>query len=158
MNRKPQPLYRKVNTRTRGVHHGAGGDFRHERNTKRNTQADDARGPMRGRDDRGLDYTPLFKFLLASVGKDWDVVLSEALARLDRKEPVFWMVAVGEAEKRDHVRLGDRSYFSGLFVDERNTLQRVAPELTVEKMVPSCACCTHTFNGVAFTRRWEGMG
>lgn len=68
-----KPLYRKVNTRARGVRHRSGGEYRHERNSKRERRNEDAevsRGSMHGRQQRGLDYTPLFKFLLSKVGKE----------------------------------------------------------------------------------------
>lgn len=149
-----QPLYRKVNTRARGSHHNVGGDFRHVRNTKAFARSDAKRGPMRGRNDRGLDYTPLFRFLLSSVGKVWNDVYAEAVARLDRPDPIFWMVAATEADKQAVVRIGESTYYSGLFVDDQNTLRVVDPKATVETMEPSCRCCTHTFNGVPYIRPW----
>jgi hypothetical protein len=30
--------------------------------------------------------------------------------------------------------------------------------LRVEDMEPTCACCTHTFNGVPFTRKYVPPG
>ncbi|MDP1183677.1 hypothetical protein Q6285_30915, partial [Klebsiella pneumoniae] len=66
---------------------------------------------------RGLDYTPLFRFLLSRVGQDWDEVYSEAVARLDLKDPIFWMVALREMDEQDYIRAGEASYFSGLKVD-----------------------------------------
>jgi hypothetical protein len=149
---RPTPLYRKVNTKARGVRHRVGGDFRHQRNTKAFEESDVSRAPMRGRDDRGLDYTPLFKFLLSKVGTRWDDVYSEAIARLDRAEPVFWLVALAESDRRPFVCVGESTYYSGLFVDDDGSLQVVDPSRTVETMTPSCGCCTHTFNGVPFTR------
>ena len=154
--KREKPLYRKVNTKARGVHHGVGGDFRHERNTKRFKASDATRSPMRGRDDRGLDYTPLFRFLLSSVGKNWNDVFTEAVTRLDKQDPIFWVVARAEVDKQDVVRIGESTYFSGLFVGADNTLQVVNPQVTVEQMTPTCPCCTHTFNGIRFTRKWAG--
>ncbi|HEV7559841.1 MAG TPA: hypothetical protein VGO00_30395 [Kofleriaceae bacterium] len=150
-----KPLYRKVNTKARGVHHGTGGDYRHARNTKRERASDDPRGKMRGRSDRGLDYTPLFKFLLSKVGADWDDVYSEARSRLDREEPIFWMVARVEADRQSVVRLGDSTYFSGLYIDPNNRLAIVDVDQSVATMMPRCACCTHTFNGTRFVRRYR---
>ena len=34
MLKEKEPLYRKVNTRARGVHHDFGGDYKNDRNTK----------------------------------------------------------------------------------------------------------------------------
>jgi len=149
-----RPLYRKVNTKARGVNHHVGGDFRHERNSKRFDRSDATRGPMHGRDDRGLDYTPLFRFLLASVGNNWDEIFQEAVARLDKADPIYWLVARRDEEQQEIVRIGESSYYSGLFVDESGRLQLVNPRVTVEQLRPSCACCTHTFNGIRFTRKF----
>ena len=100
---------------------------------------------------RGLDYTPLFRFLLSKVGCDWSVVLKEAQSRLDKDEPIYWMVVIEETETcahthPDYFRSGENSYHSKLFVDD-NKLQLVNPEFRNEHLYPSCSCCTHTFNG-----------
>jgi hypothetical protein len=110
---------------------------------------------MHGGQQHGLDYTPLFRFLLSRVGRDWDGVYREAVSRLDKAEPIFWMVARSEAEKKRHVLIGESSYFSGLYVDDQNRLAVVDPTLRVEQMTPSCPCCTHTFNGVRFTKAYQ---
>lgn len=146
MNQKP--LYRKVNTRTHGVHHRFGGDYRDERQPNLEDGAEGLRASMHGRQRRGLDYTPLFRFLLSRVGEPWEPVLREAAARLDRVEPIFWLVARSAAERRDCVRIGEASYYSGLYVDACGRLQLVNPSLTAADLVPGCRCCTHTFNGV----------
>lgn len=105
---------------------------------------------MRGTHQRGLDYTPLFKFLLSKVGQRWDAVYSEASARLDKKEPIFWLVARSDAQRRDYVCTGEATYFSGLYVDDEGILRVVNPSLGAAGMQPTCTCCTHTFNGVRF--------
>lgn len=99
---------------------------------------------------RGLDYTPLFRFLLSKVGQNWDEIFSEARSRLDKTDPIFWMVAMNEQEKKDYVRVGESSYYSGLFVDENGILQIHNPNLKAVDMMPFCNCCTHTFNGKLF--------
>ena len=106
----------------------------------------------------GLDYTPLFRFLLSRVGDDWSEVHSEAVARLDDPEPIFWMVARPGAERRPYVVTGENAFFSGLFVDEENRLRLVDPDLGNEDLTPSCPCCTHTFNGKPLLRRHPGWG
>jgi len=103
----------------------------------------------------GLDYMPLFNFLISRVGDDWNEIYSAAIARLDRPDPIFWLVARSEAEKRPFVRVGESSYYSGFFINQDNRLARVDPELRVEDMKPLCACCTHTFNGVPYVRKFE---
>lgn len=143
-----EPLYRKVNTQTHRVHHDTGGNFRTERQGLE--ESDASRGAMHGKSRRGLDYTPLFRFLLSRVGSEWDGVYSEAVARLDRPDPIFWLVARHEHERRDKVRVGESTYYSGLYVDEAGILQLVDPHLRPQDLSPSCTCCTHTFNGVRF--------
>ena len=157
MTHESKPLYRKVNTRARGVGHRHGGDYRHIRNSKGEKDSDRLRGSMKARTQRGLDYTPLFKFLLASVGRPWVEVHSEAVARLDKEEPIYWLVALREDERTEVVRVGESSYFNGLYVDEAGVLQIVNPAITVESLTPSCACCTHTLNGVRFTQKAPGV-
>ena len=149
MNRQKKPLFRKVNTKARGVRHNSGGDYKHSRNVKRDN-LEQVKGSMHGKKERGLDYTPLFKFLLSKVGQDWNEVFSEANARLDKAAPIYWLVAMNPEEKKEYVRTGESSYFSGMFVDENGNLQLVNPELSAKEMVPFCACCTHTLNGKVF--------
>lgn len=153
---QPSPLYRRVNTRARGVHHHTGGEYRHDRHSKQTLQSDANRQSMHGPVRRGLDYTPLFRFLLSRVGKPWREVHSEAVARLDREEPLYWLVALHPHERQDYVRIGESSYYSGLYVDEAGNLQIVNPSLGPSSLTPGCGCCTHTFNGVRFTQRYVG--
>ena len=100
-----EPLFRRGNRRARNVDHGHGGDFRHQRNTKRERDSDQTRGSMRQGRRRGLDYTPLFRYLLSKIGEGWGEVFSKAAARLDSTEPLFWMVARQPHERQDYVRL-----------------------------------------------------
>lgn len=149
MNRPKGPLYRKVNTKARGVHHNFGGDFKYSRNKKRDTP-EQVRGSMHGKKERGLDYTPLFKFLLSKIGEEWNEVFREASARLNKTDPIFWLVAANEGEKEEFVRVGESTYYSGMYIDEEGKLQLVNPELKAKDMRPFCSCCTHTFNGKLF--------
>jgi hypothetical protein len=112
---------------------------------------------MHGKVRRGLDYTPLFKFLLSKIGSDWNDVYSEAVARLDRPDPIFWLVALHEHERREWVCLGESTYYSGLYVNADGRLEAVNPDLGPSSLSPGCDCCTHTFNGVRFTRRFRGF-
>lgn len=146
------PLYRRVNTRTHGVHHNSGADYRHQRNSKATKAFEGSRAPMHGKAARGLDYTPLFKFLLSKVGQRWDDVFSEAVARLDRKEPIFWLVARNELERKELICTSEATFYSGLYVDDQGMLQVVNPALSAATMTANCSCCTHTFNGVRFSR------
>jgi hypothetical protein len=104
----------------------------------------------------GYDYTPLYKFLLSRVGSNWDEVHSEAVSRLDREEPIAWMVAADRSVGVPYIRTGESTYFSGLYVDKYNKLAIFDPSLTYETMLPTCACCTHTFNGTRLTTPFAG--
>ena len=149
MNKEKSKLYRKVNTKTFNVHHNFGSDFKNTRNKKKET-LEQTKGKMSSKTERGLDYTPLFRFLLSKVGKNWDDVYSEAKSRLDKTDPIFWMVALREEDKKDYIRIGESSYFSGLHVDENGVLQLCNADLKAVDMKPFCDCCTHTFNGKLF--------
>jgi len=144
-----KPLYRKVNTKVRHVQHDLGSDFKYSRNKKRETP-EQTLGKMSGTKERGLDYTPLFKFLLSKVGTAWNDVFSEAKSRLDKTEPIFWIVALNSDERKDYVRVGESTYFSGLYVDENGILQLTNPTLKASDLTPFCNCCTHTLNGEVF--------
>ncbi|HWY33353.1 MAG TPA: hypothetical protein VNX68_01825 [Nitrosopumilaceae archaeon] len=150
MNKDIKPLYRKVNTLARGCHHQFGSDAKYDRHTKKGVSKS-----MKKNVERGLDYTPLYKFLLSKVGEDWDLVHSQAVKRLDKEEPIYHLVARNDTEKKDHVRCGENSLYSGLFIDSDNRLQKVKPDLRNENLTPSCACCTHTFNGVPLVKKFE---
>jgi len=148
---KKNPLYRKVNTKAHGVHHDFGSDFKEARNTKRYDSTKMKHGVQ-----RGLDYTPLFKFLLSRVGQEWDSVYSEIVSRLDKEEPIYWLVSKNRESAKEYVRIGESSYYSGLFVDIKGILKVFAPEVGAETLEPQCKCCTHTFNGIVFTKKYKG--
>jgi hypothetical protein len=149
------PLYRKVNTTAHGVHHRSGGDYSDHRSSKRSAESEGVRSKMHGRKRRGLDYTPLFRFLLSKVGEDWNTVYSEAISRLDRPDPIFWLVALNDEDAQAYVGTGESSYFSGLRVDENLLLQIVDKTMGPHSLPPECKCCTHTFNGARFTRPFD---
>lgn len=102
---------------------------------------------------RGLDYTPLFRFLLSNVGNEWDTIHREAVSRLDKPDPIFWLVAHSQEEGQEYVRVGQSTFFSGMYVDQENKLALVNPSLTVEDIIPFCKCCTHTLNGKIIPNR-----
>lgn len=152
-----KPLYRRMNRTTHGVHRNAGGEHRWHRNSKAETRevADEVKNRGMKSVQAGLDFTPLFKFLLSKVGEDFESVYREAVSRLPdgnrhwaRDEPVFWMVAKGDDDRRPVVGLGESSFFSGLYVDAAGRLAKVAPEIGPGDIFPVCPCCTHTFNGI----------
>ena len=146
----------KVNTLARNVWHRQGGDYRHRRNTKAEAEDGSMRGRMSQGVRRGLDYTPLYRFLISKVGHDWSEVHSEAVSRLDHEDPIWNLVARSEEERRPRVRIGEGTYFSGLYVDADNRLALVDPSLDASAMAPYCGCCTHTFNGRPFGQPFPG--
>lgn len=152
---KKSPLFRKVNTTAHGVHHRFGGEFREERHSKQFAVSETNRLGMHGGKQRGLDYTPLFRFLLSKVGSEWSSVHAEAVSRLDQEDPIYWMVALQLKDEQEYVRTGESSYFNGLKVDEAGVLQLVNPLLGPGSLAPQCKCCTHTFNGARFTRTYD---
>lgn len=147
MKREKEPLYRKVNTKARNVHHNFGGDARHDRNTKKGFEK------MKQGVERGLDYTPLYRFLMSKVGQDFDTVFSEAVSRLDKEDPI-WHMVLRDRDDRRYVRIGESSYYNALRVDENGILQLADPSLKNEDFAPSCSCCTHTFNGKPLIRKY----
>ena len=147
--KRPKMLYRKVNTKARGVHHHFGGDYRHVRNGKGAESVKMKRGVR-----RGLDYTPLYMFLLSKLGQAWDGIYAEAVNRLDHPDPIFHLVARSPEQQQAVVCVGESTYYSGLYVDAQGFLQKVAPELGPEHLEPRCACCTHTFNGKRLVQKY----
>ena len=148
MNRSKEPLYRKYNKLARGFHHKTpGGDFRHERNSKAMNNFEGTHKSIPGTKE-GYDYTPLFKFLLSRVGQNWDAVFSEAVHRLDKQDPVFWLVDLQfQVGEQGVVRLGESSYYSKLTVQNDLLIVAVPGAVVPAK---SCTCCTHTFNGIPY--------
>ena len=68
---------------------------------------------------------------------------------------IGWMVSEDQNEAKAFFRAGESSYYSKLYVDEANILRKVDPDFEVEHMEPSCACCTHTFNGIPIDKRYD---
>lgn len=151
MNKEIKPLYRKVNSKARGCDHHKGPDAKNDRNTKKGIKKSLKKGAR-----RGLDYTPLYKFLLSKIGQDWTAIHSEAVSRLDKQEPIYYLVKLNkEGHSYDTVRCDESSMYSALYVDENNKLQKVNPDLKNEHLFPSCSCCTHTFNGTPLVKTYE---
>ncbi len=155
MNKVKEPLYRKDNKTPYNYRGNTGGHYRHTRHTKKVEGFEGNRMSMKSGEQRGVDYTPLFRFLLSKIGQDWSKVHSEAVSRLDKPDPIWWMVAIDESDKKERVRIGESSLWSGLYVDENNLLQKVNPNYTVNEVYPSCPCCTCTFNGSVVTNKYK---
>lgn len=154
-----EPLYRKVNTRARNVHHHSGSDAKYDRHTKHGMST-----KMKHGIHRGLDYTPLYRFLISKVGQPFDRVYSEAVHRLDKPDAIYHIILdkdnLGDimmryGSEKGYVKCGEGSYYSQLFVDENGILQFVNPQLKNEDLKPSCGCCTHTFNGKVLINKYR---
>lgn len=153
MSNRIKPLYRKENkvSLSNKYNVSKGSEYRYDRHTKSFINDDRNHKPMNsGR--YGYDYTPLFKFLLSKIGSEWDQIYSEAKARLNDSYPIFWMVALHESEHRDIVRLGESSYYSGLFVDENGKLAIVNPTVTTSDLPEPYPGETMTFNGMVIDK------
>ena len=149
MKTNKEPLYRKVNTKARGCHHHKGLDAKQSRNTKSGMTS-----KMKSGVERGLDYTPLYRFLLSKLGQEWDVIHSEAVSRLDKEDPIYRLVDINQTDERDAVKVGENSYWPSLIVED-GILKEKNPDLTNEDFSPSCPCCTTTFKGKVLTKKFN---
>lgn len=105
----------------------------------------------------GWDYTPLFKYLLSKVGQPWNDVYKEVKLRVNSVIPIYWMVSKNK-NKDDlsgYIRVGESTYYSTLYVDEKGLLQYVDKSINETTLEPNCKCCTHTFNGKKFTKKYK---
>lgn len=150
MNREKEPLYRKEKKTGLSLHgHIAKGKkeswSRHTKETKKEAAAEVSHKSMK-RGKYGYDYTPLYRFLLSKVGERWDDVYSEAVSRLDKPEPIFYMVVLHpQPDEQPSRRLGESAYFSTLTVNEEGILVKLNPDYEMTEVY--CQCCTHTWNG-----------
>lgn len=151
--KEKNPLYRSVNTRTHHVHHNTGSDAKHDRNTKQGLSK-----TMKKDKQRGLDYTPLYKFFLSKIGTSFDKAYSEAVVRLPKGDDAIdgmFYERDGEPYTRPFFMSGESTYFSTLKVDEEGLIQKVDPNYSIEHLFPRCKCCTHTFNGSVVTNKFQ---
>lgn len=147
MNKK-QPLYRKV-AKAINNHHFKGSNAKYDRNTKRGISK-----TLKKNIKRGLDYTPLYKFLLSKVGQNFNDIYREVIKRVSDRKAIFHMFRKHEFETGDFVRIGESSFYSKLYIDENNIIQKVNPDLKNEDFSPSCWCCTYTFNGSKLIKKY----
>lgn len=148
-------LYRKVNTKVcrMGLYHDFGSDAKYDRNTKKGISKS-----MKSNKRRGLDFTPLYMFLISKIGQKWDEIYSEAKSRIPASETEALQNLFHTAtyyEDHGYKTFGEGTMYSTLVVDENGLLQKSMPELSIEHLYPSCSCCTHTFNGKPLTNKWE---
>lgn len=156
MNKEIKPLYRKVNTTCHGgkIYHG--NNQKYDRNKKEDLKSKEKM--KSGKQNHGLDFSPLYAYLRKNVGKNWNELYSEIKNRLpsySKYDPLESAVlsyaqycSLNEDDiKNGYFRDGESSTFSLMYVDESGLLQYVNSNLTVEDFKATCQCCTHTFNG-----------
>lgn len=99
----------------------------------------------------GRCFKPLYNFLLSSVGKNFDVVRSEALRRIESCDAARLYDIISRDTDTENIeaitRISESSTFSTLYIDSDNILRVAHPEICNEHISPTCYCCTHTFNG-----------
>lgn len=147
IRKEEKKLYRKEKKTglSRSFYVTKGKEYRHERRTKSMLDFAGTFKPMNSQ-KLGYDYTPLYRFLLTQVGCKWDEVYSEAKRRLDKEDPIFYMVMLNPLKKWEEIVClgGENSYWSGLTVED-NILVKINPDAIMTEV--HCTCCTHTFNG-----------
>lgn len=97
-NKKISPLWRKENKTSLQSCSvmDSGSDYKYTRNTKHEKDSNKFRGKMSTK-SYSRDWTPLFKYLLKSIGKDWNDVYLEIKDRIlplpnKKKNPIDLMV------------------------------------------------------------------
>ncbi len=105
----------------------------------------------------GWDYTPLFKYLLSKVGQPWDDVYKDIKPKLNSTDPIYWMISTNKdvTTLLGYIRVGESTYYSSLYVDDKGLLQYVDKSINENTLEPFCKCCTHTFNGKRFTKKYK---
>jgi hypothetical protein len=105
----------------------------------------------------GWDYTPLFKYLLSKVGQLWEDIYKDIKPRLNSTIPIHWMVSTNKniSTLLGYIRVGESTYYSTLYVDDKGLLQYVDKSINENTLEPSCNCCTYTFNGKRFTKKYK---
>ena len=110
-----KPLYRKANTKAKGYRYNVGKEgskFKYTRHSKKDNR-ENVFGSMSGK-KRGLDYTPLYMFLLSKVGKKWD-------EELTKSEWIKELEDFMKTEKKDEFELDDRKITFSQFLNELDT-------------------------------------
>jgi glutathione peroxidase-family protein len=106
--------------------------YRYIRHTKAQLAFDGNFQPMKRSKKNGVNYHPLFQWLLSKVGQNWDKVYSEACKRVPQefRETIFYMVNT-HAIKKDGIvvdskgqalhstfRFGEARHFKQLYVNK----------------------------------------
>lgn len=155
---KKKPLYRKdkkTGLMTR-YYVNSGGEYRWSRNSKKMKNFDGTHLPMNS-GKYGLDFTPLYRFLLSKLGEKWDAVHSEICERLplEHRNNIYHIVVAieGKSTKTRYlknkfpecVRVGENTVYSALKV-ENGILVKVNPNYDPKPLL-NCWGHTISFNG-----------
>lgn len=135
-----KPLYRKVNRKCLHCYDTKSKHYRWQRNTKKEKKLLEdsiSHGKMHKRPSmflgRKYDYTPMLMYVLNRVGEDVDKVYSDVCKRIEGEGKVLFNKMVSRKPKetlKDYFRYGEGSYYSQLYVDDENKIQKVNPNLS----------------------------
>lgn len=135
-----KPLYRKVNRKCLHCYDAKASHYRWQRNTKKeNKLIEDSvsHGKMHKRPSiftsHKYDYTPMIMYVLNRVGEDFDKVYSDVCKRIEGEGKVLFNKMVSKKPKEelnDYFRYGEGSYYSQLYVDDENKIQKINPNLS----------------------------
>lgn len=159
-NKKDFLLYRKINRRPSIGRDlcNKGGKYKYDRHSKNSiikfNEGVGYREKIKNSKNRsittGYDYTPLFMYLLKNIGKDFDLILKDIKPRLNRTEPIYWIVDLTITKEMidnglciDYVRIGESSSYNRLWVDEENRLQKVNSKFSNRSKWDKCFTETH---------------
>lgn len=152
MNRQKEKLVRKENKQSLMSTYNVdtGQEYRWNRQRMKDIECETMFQPMKSK-KLGRSFVPLFRFLIASVGKEWNLVYSECKRRLDHEtKPIFWIVQ--QQDSCPIVRIGESTYCHTLYVDENGILQYVDKNATFAHFSD---CDTYTLDGKVNNRTTE---
>ena len=122
--------------------------YSYDRNSKKNNDEVTHSGIKKKKPINAYDYTPLYKYLLKSVGCNWSDVFQYCQNKLNDTEPITKMVVNvnkrglvidNSFDKRNSFppifRVGPNTIFSLLFVDDNNILRYVDENYKVNKSI-----------------------
>lgn len=146
-----KPLYRKEKKTGLMTQYyvNRGGEYRWERSKSvtPNRVYDALKQQMKSR-KLGMDWQPLYNFIMSNVGCNYDETYSKALKRCNKFRDEFnkhWAYLFND--DRDIVRLGENTYYSALTIDEFNNIQIRNTGAEPIKGGSFSFGYTHSFNG-----------
>ena len=91
------------------------------------------------------------------MGQPWNDFYKDVKPRLNSTIPIHWMVSTNKDVNTllGYIRVGESTYYSSLYVDNKGLLQYVDKTIDHTTLEPTCKCCTYTFNGKRFTNKYK---